>query len=310
MKTLDEEGYFIIKEFSKSRIDLINKEFDYLINSKNFSPRTGYTYNNSKKDYAKFIGDPGSSFLTVNFYEMALEIINNIAENSLINVEDLQLSEIWAESFLNNSKVPEHNDCIDYSSKHYRAILYCNEVKIKNGPLFVYPKSHTWANKENVPHYINPNVERKLVDKKKYCEVKKGDLLVFDSRLIHGRSPNTTHEINRDITFEFYAKNHEKRIYSYSIPSIHLSRKVQDRIDVFSTPLKITDPNPIDPVAEKMFSALYNSRNGIFAMGFTFSNFIYLSKIYLKWLNIGTKVIIRKKIKNFITYIKDLLEPI
>ena len=166
MKSLDEEGFFITKKFSKSNIDLINKEFDYLINSKNFSPRTGYTDSDSKKDYAKFVGDPGSSFLTVNFYEMALEIINQIAENSSTSIEDLQLSEIWAESFLHNSKLAEHNDCIDYSSRHYRAILYCNEVKIENGPLFVFPKSHIWANKENVPHFINPNIERKLVNQK------------------------------------------------------------------------------------------------------------------------------------------------
>ncbi len=300
MKSLDDEGYFITKNFSKSNIDLINKEFDYLISSKNFSPRTGYTDNNSKKEYSKFIGDPGSSFLTVNFYEIALEILKKIAENSSIKIEDLQLSEIWAESFLHNSKLAEHNDCIDYSSKHYRAILYCNEVKINNGPLFVFPKSHTWANKENVPHFINPNIEKKLVNNKKYCEVKKGDLLVFDSRLIHGRSPNITNEINRDITFEFYSTNHAKRIYSYSIPSIHLSRKVQDKINVFSTPLKITDPNPIDPIAEKMFSPLYISRNGIYAMKFTFSNFIYFTKIYLKWMTIGLKKIIRIKIKRFI----------
>ena len=300
MKSLDEEGYFITENFSESKIDLINKEFDYLINSKNLSPRTGYTDNNSKKDYAKFIGDPGSSFLTVNFYEMALEIINKIAENTAINVEDIQLSEIWAESFLYNAKLAEHNDCIDYSSKHYRAILYCNEVKLNNGPLFVFPKSHIWANKENVPHFINPNIEKELANKKIYCEVKKGDLLVFDSRLIHGRSPNITNEINRDITFEFYSKNHQKRIYSYSIPSIHLSRKVQERINVFSTPLKITEPNPIDPVAEKMFSPLYISRNGIFAMKLTFSNFSYFSKIYLKWLSIGVKRIIRKKIKRLL----------
>ena len=99
MKSLDDEGYFITKNFSKSNINLINKEFDYLINSKNFSPRTGYTDSDSKKDYSKFIGDPGSSFLTVNFYEIALEILKKIAENSSINIEDIQLSEIWAESF-------------------------------------------------------------------------------------------------------------------------------------------------------------------------------------------------------------------
>ena len=133
MKSLDEEGFFISKGFAKSKIDLINKEFDYLINSKNFSPRTGYTDNNSKKEYAKYIGDPGASFLTVNLFEVALEILNKIAENSFIDVEDLKLSEIWAESFLLNSELPEHNDCIDYSAKHFRAILYCNEVKIKNG---------------------------------------------------------------------------------------------------------------------------------------------------------------------------------
>ena len=300
MKILDEEGYFITKKFSKSNIDLINKEFDYLIKTNNFSPRTGYIDNNSKKDFAKFIGDPGSSFLTVNFYEMALEIINKIADNSSINVEDLQLSEIWAESFLLSSELPEHNDCINYSAKHFRAILYCNEVKINNGPLFVFPKSHVWATKDNVPHYINPYLKNKLANKKKYCAVKKGDLLVFDSRLIHGRSPNLTNEKNRDITFEFYSKNHEKRIYSYSIPSIHLSRKVQERISAFSTPLKISEPNPTDPVAEKMFSPLYVSRNGIFAMKFTFYNFIYFSNIYLKWISIGIKKFIRKKIKRLL----------
>ena len=299
MKDLDEEGFFISKDFAKSKINLINKEFDYLTQSKNFSPRTGYTDNNSKKNYAKYIGDPGSSFLTVNFYEVALDIINKIAENSSINVEDLQLSEIWAESFLFNSELPEHNDCIDYSARHLRAILYCNEVKIKNGPLFVFPKSHVWANKYDVPHLISSNIKSKLANKKKYCEVNKGDLLVFDSRLIHGRSPNVTKEKNRDITFEFYSKNHEKRIYSYSIPSIHLSKKVQERIKFFSTPLRISEPNPVDPIAEKMFSPLYNSRNGVYAMRFNFSNFIYFSKIYLKWLSIGIKKIIKKNLKIF-----------
>ncbi len=295
MKVLDEVGFLIRKDFAKSKINLINKEFDYLIRSNNFSPRTGYAQNNSKKDYAKYIGDPGSSFLTVNFYEVALEIINIIAENSTINIEDLQLSEIWAESFLLNSELPEHNDCIDYSADHFRAILYCNEIKIKNGPLFVFPKSHIWANKDEVPHFISSNIKSKLANQKKYCEVNKGDLLVFDSRLIHGRSPNITQEKNRDITFEFYSKNHEKRIYSYSIPSIHLSKKVQEKINVFSTPSIISEPNPIDPVAEKMFSPLYNSRHGIYAMRLTFSNFIYFSKIYLSWLYLGIKKIIRKK---------------
>ena len=56
MKSLDEEGYFITKNFSKSNINLINQEFDYLINSKNFSPRTGYTDNNSKKEDLDKIG--------------------------------------------------------------------------------------------------------------------------------------------------------------------------------------------------------------------------------------------------------------
>ena len=82
MKRLDENGFFISKDFAKSKINLINKEFDFLIESKNFSPRTGFGDDNSKKNYAKYIGDPGSSFLTVNFYEVALEIINKIAENS------------------------------------------------------------------------------------------------------------------------------------------------------------------------------------------------------------------------------------
>ena len=178
MKSLDEEGFFISKDFAKSKINLINKEFDFFIRSKNFSPRTGYSDNNSKEDYAKYIGDPGSSFLTVNFYEVALEIINKIAENSSIDTTNLQLSEIWAESFLLNSELPEHNDCIDYSAKHFRAILYCNDVEIKNGPLFVFPKSHAWTNKENVPHLINSNIKSKLSNKKKYCEVKKGDLAI------------------------------------------------------------------------------------------------------------------------------------
>ena len=299
MKSLDEEGFFISKGFAKSKIDLINKEFDYLINTKNLSPRTGYADNNSKKEYAKYIGDPGASFLTVNLFEVALEIINKIAENSSIDVEDFKLSEIWAESFLLNSELPEHNDCIDYSAKHFRAILYCNEVRIKKGPLFVFPKSHVLANKNNVPHLISSKIKKKLANKKKHCEVNKGDLLVFDSRLIHGRLPNTSKEKNRDITFEFYSKNHQKRIYSYSIPSIHLSKKVQERIKFFSTPLRISEPNPVDPIAEKMFSPLYNSRNGVYAMRFNFSNFIYFSKIYLKWLSIGIKKIIKKNLKIF-----------
>ena len=206
---------------------LIDDAIDYSSNKKILGKNTGDDFKEGKitlpiilaygrsNDKEKKFWERTISDLNQNDgdFEIALEIINKIAENSSIDVEDLQLSEIWAESFLYKSKLTEHNDCIDYSSKHYRAILYCNDVKIKNGPLFVFPKSHTWANRENVPHFINQKIERKLADKKKYCEVNKGDLLVFDSRLIHGRSPNTTQEINRDITFEFYSKNHEKRIY-------------------------------------------------------------------------------------------------
>ena len=51
MKSLDEEGFFIIKDFAKSKIDIINKEFEYLLHTKNFSPRTGYAENNSKKKH-------------------------------------------------------------------------------------------------------------------------------------------------------------------------------------------------------------------------------------------------------------------
>ena len=69
-----------------------------------------YTITTQRKNIRKYIGDPGSSFLTVNLFEMALDIINKISENSSINVEDLQLSEIWAESFLLNSELPEHNE--------------------------------------------------------------------------------------------------------------------------------------------------------------------------------------------------------
>ncbi len=298
MKVLDQNGFKVIRGFLKNpKISDINNEFNYLVSeSKKFSQRSARIFGGKN---AFIISDAGSSFFKTNLFEISIDIIRKIEDNSQIKYGSLQLSEIFAECYINNP-LSWHHDCIENDKPHYRAILYCNPCKAENGSLVVCPQSHKWdLNRNSLP--LDKELIFKANNKKYNVEVNIGDLLIFDSKLVHSRNVNKIGNTNREITFEFFSTDHIKRIYSFFIPSFHMSNKVVDNIEIFSSPLKINELNPTDEVSNKLYSYLeILSKKGLFAVEFNIGNMILMTKFYFTWVLKG----FLKKIRNLLKKIK------
>lgn len=304
MAILDKEGYLLERGLIDLNTNsLLQKEFNFLVNNLNFRSREAVLHSCSSKGFMYQIPDAGASFFTVNLYEITLKIKNIINRNLQLSISDLQLSQIFGEFLLEPEKLFFHNDCIDYNSDHYRAILYCDPVSDANGPLTVCPGSHTWASKETVPHKVLPILLEDVENKSLNVSAEAGDVLIFNSKLIHGRESNITKRPNRTITFEFFSKSHLKRIYSFSIPSIHLTKKVIDNIDTFSTPELINSPNPQDLVAKELWCSQHEKNTkGIGSILLTKKSFLIISRIFSKWFFVQITSIFLNKISFLIKF--------
>ena len=300
MKFLEQTGFKVFKGFLKNQeIKAINREFNFLVSeSKKFSPRSAKIFHTKNKF---ILPDAGSSFLITNLFEISIDIIRKIEENSEIKSGDLQLSEIFAESYV-NSPLSWHHDSIEEDKPHYRAILYCNPCKADNGSLVVCPKSHHW-NLTRDSLKLDKELINKANNEKHIVEVNEGDLLIFDSKLYHSRNENKLGNINKEITFEFFSKDHKKRIYSFFIPSIHISNKIINNIKIFSTPLKIYDLSPKDEVSDNLYSYLeVLNKRGMYSVEFNINNFFLMTKSYLRWIISGLfkkfkKLLVKFKLK-------------
>lgn len=229
-------GFTVVKSFLKhSDLQALSVEFDELF-SINYSLRRNiFTVYKSLFAYQMQLPDAGSCFLRNNLFSQSVQIAEYITNNTQVQMDLLSLSDIFGEKLLEPNALQWHNDCIDYKSFHYRAILYLDDQNLQNGPLAVWPGSHIEASKNQkmsnlnlMPQYVP------LADTSMHvCEVKKGDLLIFDSRTVHSRLSNKSLRPNRTITFEFFSKRHAHRFFRFSIPAQHISKDVISNIGLF-----------------------------------------------------------------------------
>jgi len=280
MKNLEENGFFILRNFAnKNTLANLNQEFDYLIKNSSLSNRSVLTIYKSFFSYQKVIADAGCVFMKTNLFEIAIEIIDLINKNTFNKGKNLIVSQIWGEYLLEPRKLFWHNDCMDYQADHFRAILHLNNLCVDNGPLTIWPSSHKKSSPKNVPHALVQSLVKDAEKNKLFCESNAGDLLIFDSRLIHGRASNCSKEPNKTITFEFLSKSHEKRIFSFTLPPYHMSNKVLKNINYFANPINFKSFQPTDKVAKYIWSAQHElNTKGIRYISISMKNIFLLLK--------------------------------
>ncbi|MBK9353455.1 MAG: phytanoyl-CoA dioxygenase family protein [Bacteroidetes bacterium] len=96
----------------------------------------------------------------------------------------------------------------------YAWIPLC-DVNEKNGTLSVLPKSHLWGNYQrslNVP-WIYEKYTNKLWKLMKPLNINKGDLICFDSALIHASGPNMSNEVRVAYNTAILPKNFQQVHY-------------------------------------------------------------------------------------------------
>ncbi len=213
--------------------------------------------------------------MKTNLFEIAIEIINYISKNNFLQENNFVVSQIMGEYILEPRRLYWHNDCMDYEAEHFRAILNLNKINKENGPLTVWPSSHKKSSHKIVPHALIPSLVNDAEENQILCECNAGDLLIFNSKLIHGRASNISKKPNKIIFFEFFSKSHEKRIFSVTLPPYHMSKKVIDNISYFANPINFKSFNPTDKVAQHIWSAQHEvSTKGIINLKFSIKNLL------------------------------------
>ena len=284
MTFLDENGFIFLRDFANENTVLdLNQEFDYLLKNSSLSNRSVLSLYQSFFSYQKVIADAGCVFMKTNLFEIAIEIIDLIKKHTFSKEKSLILSQIWGEYLLEPRKLFWHNDCMDYESEHFRAILHLNKISVDNGPLTIWPSSHIESSPKNVPHALIQSLVKDAEKDKLFCESNAGDLLIFDSKLIHGRASNISKQPNKTITFEFLSKSHEKRIFSFTLPPYHMSNKVLQNINYFANPINIKSFQPTDKVAKYIWSAQHElNTKGIRYISISVKNiFLFLKSLKL-----------------------------
>ena len=126
-------------------------------------------------------------------------------------------SEYFAKPALTGIAVPPHQDNFYWCFNNPNVItiwMALSDVSLSNGALYYYPGSHKHGlfphSPSNTPgssQYIN-DIDSILDHKKKvYVELKKGDVLIHHSLVVHGSGPNTSNKARKGFTIRYSTKD-------------------------------------------------------------------------------------------------------
>lgn len=116
------------------------------------------------------------------------------------------------------SKLEPHQDsAVIDESKYYAVFVWMPLVNIneKNGALYVLPKSHLWGNYYRSQHirWAFNNISKFLWKYMQPIYVDKGDIVLFDSSIIHGSEVNQSDTYRIVLCGALLPKQHQKVDY-------------------------------------------------------------------------------------------------
>ncbi len=141
------------------------------------------------------------------------------------------------------------------------------DIDEKNGPVWVLPGSHLWGNHQrslNV-HWVFEKHTQLLWKYMQPITMKKGDLLCWDTALIHGSSPNLSNETRVAITTTVLPKDYrmvdyfaDKKTQKDSVEKYEVYRSFWETEDIMKRPA--CPPNKFSGLEKKVFPSNINKQ--------------------------------------------------
>lgn len=183
---LNEEGYAVISLLDESDLNRINGTYESLENKEETSGFYATMYhpdNHTKKKISKEIGE-----ILEDKFRQVIPDYHYLFANFLVKAANSEgtvgIHQDWT-----------YVDELNYTSYNIWGAL--TDTTPENGGLHILPKSHMFPNAfRGTPFQdglYNENSD-KIFDKSIFVPTKRGEVIIYDSRLIHFSHPNTTEE--------------------------------------------------------------------------------------------------------------------
>lgn len=170
-----------------------------------------------------------------------------------------------AESILH----PHQDSTVIDETQFYGTFIWIplQDAQIENGPLYVLPKSHRWGNSYRSQHikWAFRNHSKFLWSQMKPILAKKGDIICFDTSIIHASGINKSNKDRVVVCGALLPKNHQKIeylsenncIFEYKIDSSYwLDGGKKESLKQYN--FEIKNHNFPNPVSKKYILNLIN----------------------------------------------------
>lgn len=199
------EGYAVIKNVVKpEQVDILENTYDNLTN---FSE---YSINDKFQNSGRFRSSEIRSFVMENIEKFSKEFLPTIFDTTIFDSNTTGAFQIKPPSKV--SELNPHQDApvIDETKENglFVWIPLCDVTK-KNGAVLVLPKSHLWGNHQrslNV-RWVFEKHTKLLWKHMKPIYLKKGDILIWDTAMIHASSPNLSNDTRVALTTTLLPKD-------------------------------------------------------------------------------------------------------
>ena len=202
-----ENGYVVIKNgIKKNQIEFLNEVY------KQLELMEGFELKNNFINSGRFKETTIRNFVVENiqlFSKKNLTTIFNANHCVVENGGNFQIKPASKQSVLN----PHQDSPIIDETKYYAIFIWIPlcDITLQNGPVWVLPKSHLWCNYQRSLNVKWPfeNHHKLLWKYMKPITLNTGDILCFDSALIHASSSNNANKTRIAITTTALPKNYQ-----------------------------------------------------------------------------------------------------
>lgn len=217
-KNFKNNGFSLVKNPFKSELIVPwVKEFDRIIiqlkkSGENLNARWG-------SDLTKDLESNNSEIIhTHNVQSFSALMLSLVQNKELINLVEcligpniiLHHTKLFLKPPKTGAAFPLHQDWSYFPTKKnsmVAAVVHLSESTEEMGCLRIIPESHKLGKKKNTDgHKINPEIHNKYsLIKAEPIVADLGDVVFFDSRVLHGSMPNISNKSRKTILLQFYS---------------------------------------------------------------------------------------------------------
>ena len=212
-----ENGFLIKKNmFSENEISVYLNEFDRIVkqlkkSGENINAHWGSPVTkqiepkNAKVIHTHNVQSFSSAMLSMIQNKKLLNIVEYLIGPNII----LHHTKLFLKPPKIGSAFPLHQDWSYFPTKNnsmIAAVIHLSDSTKKMGCFRIVPESHKLGNLKNSDgHSYNSKIHKYKLEDSKPIIAKLGDVLFFDTRLLHGSLPNISNKPRKTILLQFYS---------------------------------------------------------------------------------------------------------